>query len=289
MLGLGVGDALGAPFEGRPPSVAAASVARGLEMTGGGGWAPGEWTDDTAMALALAESIAARGLLDLDDVGQRYIAWASGRAKGMGRATRTALVGAGDAEEARRRARAYFEAGHLAAGNGTVMRATPIALAAVSVDEAARAARADATLTHGDPAAGDASAALCAALLAVAAEADPVEAALAEAGSHPALRQAIERAREEAADELALLARGRERGACWTTLGIALHAFLHSGGYEAGVTWAISLGGDTDTNAAVAGALLGCRYGPEAIPAGWLEALRDRKRIEAAAEAVSRR
>jgi ADP-ribosylglycohydrolase len=62
MFGLAVGDALGAPVEGSRPSLAAATVASGLMMVGSVSWAPGEWTDDTAMALALAESIGAHEL-----------------------------------------------------------------------------------------------------------------------------------------------------------------------------------------------------------------------------------
>jgi len=73
LLGLAVADALGAPLEFAAPAQAAAAVEAGLEMTGGGGfgWLPGEWTDDTTMALCLAESIGAHGILDLDDVTQR--------------------------------------------------------------------------------------------------------------------------------------------------------------------------------------------------------------------------
>jgi ADP-ribosylglycohydrolase len=73
LLGLAVGHALGAPLEGMAPDATAAVVARGLDMTGGGWWAPGEWTDDTAMALALAESIATHGLLDTDDLVSRAL------------------------------------------------------------------------------------------------------------------------------------------------------------------------------------------------------------------------
>jgi ADP-ribosyl-[dinitrogen reductase] hydrolase len=288
LLGLAVGDALGAPLEGAPPARAAAAVASGLEMVGGHGWEAGEWTDDTAMALALAESIGERGLLDLEDVARRYIAWAATRPKGMGRATRRALVGAADAAQAQERARALLEQGLPAAGNGTVMRATPIALAARSREEAARAARRDASLTHGDPRAGDASACLCAALLALAAGEDPLPAALAEAGEDGPLGRSIELAAGGGA-ELARLAAGRERGACWTTLAVALHALLHAGSFEQGLRWVISLGGDTDTNAAVAGSLLGLHHGPEAIPARWLERLRGRARIEAAAAGLLRR
>src|SRR5581483_11248115 len=86
---------------------------------------------------------------------------------------------------------------------------------------------------------------------------------------------------------IARLAAGEQQGVCWTTLAVGLHALAHVDDYERGVAWAISLGGDTDTNAAVAGALLGCRHGVEAIPARWLDALRDRERIERAADALA--
>lgn len=97
LLGLAVGDALGAPLEGAPRGLAAAAVADGLEMAGGGRWAPGEWTDDTALALELAESIASLGMLDTDDLGDRYIRWAATSGKGIGHTTRRALCGAAGA------------------------------------------------------------------------------------------------------------------------------------------------------------------------------------------------
>ena len=91
LLGLAVADALGAPLEFSSADRASEQVAAGLELTGGGGWGPGEWTDDTAMALCLAESIADRGLLDQDDVCARYIAWADSGPKDIGNITRAAL------------------------------------------------------------------------------------------------------------------------------------------------------------------------------------------------------
>jgi ADP-ribosyl-[dinitrogen reductase] hydrolase len=286
LLGLAVGDALGAPFEAAPSARARRAVERGLEMTGGGAWAPGEWTDDTALALALAESIAARGLLDTDDLAARYIAWATTDGKGIGRATARALVGARDAADARARARAHLEASGLAAGNGTVMRATPIGLAARDLHQAADAARRDAQLTHADPVTGLASTALCAALLAIRNGGDPLAAARERAtGHHERLSAAIEAAgRDERA--VTWLAAGREAGACWTTLAIALHALVTRGDYERGVGWTIGCGGDADTNAAVAGALLGCRHGTGAIPPRWLAPLRARQRIERAADGL---
>src|SRR6516164_7773923 len=88
LLGLAVGDALGAPLEFSSPATATAAAASGLEMSGGGPWLPGEWTDDTAMALCLAESIVDHRLLDLDDLACRYAAWAASGPKDIGIATR---------------------------------------------------------------------------------------------------------------------------------------------------------------------------------------------------------
>ncbi len=288
LLGLAVGDALGAPWEGCSPRAARAAVAAGLDMTGGKGWAPGEWTDDTAMALTLAESIVERGLLDVDDVGRRYIAWAATRPRDMGRATRHALVGARDAGEARARALALYERGLPAAGNGTVMRASPIGLATRDRGRAAAAARRDARLTHGDPRAHEASAALCAALVALAEGDDALTAAAAECDPAGPVGRALRLAAEDASAELARLAAGPEGGACWTALGIAFRALLHAPSFEEGVSFAVSLGGDTDTNAAVAGCLLGAREGARAIPDRWLAKLQERPRIEGAAAGLAR-
>ncbi len=287
LLGLAVGDALGAPLEGAQPERARTAVEAGLEMAGGRSWAAGEWTDDTALALALAESIAANGLLDTADVAARYIEWAQ-VGKGIGNTTAAALRGAKDGADARRRAEAFHEATGRSAGNGTVMRAAPIGLVAPTVTAAAEAAHEDASLTHFDPAAGAASAALCAALVAIRDKGSALAAATIQACEHDTLHDAIAAARNRP-DTLAELAAGEEMGACWTTLGVALHALEVIDDYEQGLLWAIGLGGDTDTNAAVAGALLGCRHGPDAIPERWLEPLEDRERIERAASGLAAR
>ena len=99
-------------------------------MTGGGPWAPGEWTDDTAMMLCLAESIGACGLLNADDVARRYAAWVASGPKDVGIATAATLRGARSAEEARAQAGSHLERTGSGAGNGPVMRAAPIGLAA---------------------------------------------------------------------------------------------------------------------------------------------------------------
>jgi ADP-ribosyl-[dinitrogen reductase] hydrolase len=257
-------------------------------MTGNRWWAPGEWTDDTAMALALAESIVEQGLIDINDVARRYIEWANHDGKGIGRATARALIGARDAEEARIRARAYYESGGLAAGNGTVMRTTPIGLATTDPIAGRDAARRDAELTHADESAAIASGALCVSLIAVRRGRSLDSASIrAHVFGCPRVAAAWSAVRRRDDGFLAELAGGPEAGACWTTLGAALFAVENADSYEAAMRWVIGLGGDTDTNAAVAGALIGARDGVSGIPDRWLSVLRDRGRIEAAAERLA--
>jgi ADP-ribosyl-[dinitrogen reductase] hydrolase len=289
MLGLAVGDALGAPLEGAPRRLARRAAERGLEMAGSGRWAAGQWTDDTALTLELAESTAEYGLLDTDDLARRYIRWATSDGRGIGRTTRAALVGAVDAAGARRRAVLFHARTGLGASNGSVMRCAPIGLAARDLEQSRQAAAADARLTHGHPAAARASAALCAALLALRRGDDPGDAALAEVRGVADLERALVLAADEDREPLAALATGRAAGACWTTLAIGLCALTWIGEYEQGVTWAISLGGDSDTNAAVAGALLGYACGARAIPQRWLKPLARRDRLERAARALAER
>ena len=143
-------------------------------MVGGGcfRWEPGEWTDDTSMAIAIAEVAATRADLReeaaLDDVVRRWRGWAQW-AKDVGSQTRNVLVIAGQHGISAARARAESAAlheytGHTA-GNGSLMRTAPVALAYLD-DEAAlvQAARAVSELTHYDPDAGDACVLWCCAI-----------------------------------------------------------------------------------------------------------------------------
>jgi ADP-ribosylglycohydrolase len=87
VIGSAVGDALGAPFEFGPPG----ALSRGEEMVAGGGWDPGEATDDTQMAVHLAESLLERGL-DLADIFARFQRWAAAEPKDIGLQTEIVLT-----------------------------------------------------------------------------------------------------------------------------------------------------------------------------------------------------
>src|SRR5882757_5129278 len=170
LLATAAGDALGAPYEFGPPRGPKLQVA----MVGGGsfGWEPGEWTDDTSMAIAIAE-VAATGAdlrqeQALDALTRRWHEW-SQHAKDVGVQTRSVLSQAGrhgiSAQKARAKSAGLHKLTGRTAGNGSLMRTAPLALAYLD-DEAAlvEAARAVSELTHYDPEAGDACVLWCLAI-----------------------------------------------------------------------------------------------------------------------------
>lgn len=170
LLGTAAGDALGAAYEFGPPRGPGLPVA----MVGGGsfGWEPGEWTDDTSMAIAIAEVAATGADLRqeeaLDALTRRWHEW-SKHAKDVGVQTRSVLSRAGrhgmSAQTARTESAALHKLTGRTAGNGSLMRTAPLALAYLD-DEAAlvEAARAVSELTHYDPEAGDACVLWCCAI-----------------------------------------------------------------------------------------------------------------------------
>ncbi|WSM08828.1 ADP-ribosylglycohydrolase family protein [Streptomyces sp. NBC_01716] len=93
VVGSAVGDALGAPFEFGPAGVFAARFPDGVgEMCGGGGWEPGEATDDTQMAVLIGDSLLERGGLELPDIFDRFRRWAAADPKDIGLQTEQVLT-----------------------------------------------------------------------------------------------------------------------------------------------------------------------------------------------------
>ena len=148
LLATAAGDALGAAYEFGPPRGPELEVA----MVGGGafGWEPGEWTDDTSMAIAIAEVAASGADLReeqaLDALARRWHGW-SQHANDVGVQTRSVLSRAGrrgiSAQTARTESAALHELAGRTAGNGSLMRTAPVALAYLDDElglvEAARA------------------------------------------------------------------------------------------------------------------------------------------------------
>jgi ADP-ribosyl-[dinitrogen reductase] hydrolase len=273
LLGLAAGDALGAAIEWLHPDQVTRRYGGPLrDMVASSTWQRGEWTDDTTMALALADSMVDQGGYDEQDVFARYALWARSRPKDIGVTINRALSRARNPDEARAAAELWHtESGGHSAGNGSLMRTAPIALRYLRDPSLLdRYSRLDSSLTHHDPLAAEACVWLNMTL-----------AALVAGRGRP---QSVSYVAQAA--ELAIADRGPLADEAQTSMGFVLTAlrigfaaaFGHDD-FEQAVVFAANLGGDADTNAAVTGALAGARFGASTIPERWLEPLLERARI----------
>jgi ADP-ribosyl-[dinitrogen reductase] hydrolase len=266
LLGLAVGDAVGTTLEFKSRD----SYPLLTDMIGGGpfGLKAGEWTDDTAMALALADSLAADPKLDEADLMRRFVDWhesgtysCTGSCFDIGITTRQAL--------ARWKKTGDPFAGSTdpqTAGNGSLMRLSPVAVAhfgnrALLRDVAARQSR----TTHAAPEAVDACVAYAEAL------ADAIEGAQ---------RSEVLRARlEPYAGAIGLIMAGswrgkprhkiRASGYVAHSLEASLWSVARTGDFKDAVLLAANLGEDADTTGAITGQLAGALYGTDGMPQSW--------------------
>ncbi|MEV6419548.1 ADP-ribosylglycohydrolase family protein [Streptomyces sp. NPDC051662] len=273
VVGSAVGDALGAPFEFGPQGAFSArfpAAGVGGEMCGGGGWEPGEATDDTQMAVLVAESLLQRGGLDLPDIFVRFQRWAASDPKDIGLQTEDVLTNGMPWDLA---AAIHFQVNRRAAGNGSLMRASTSAVHFARAGQSATmdAARRIAALTHGDRAAWEGIAIFHELIRRTLAGADPLS-ALPDILDliHPDHRQryATVLAPDWHPDQATEF-----NGAVWPCLGSAVWALRDTTSFEEAIRAAIDIGGDTDTVAAVTGGLAGAHYGLDAIPGRWTEPL----------------
>ncbi len=289
-LGLALGDALGAPFEflraSNVPDPIPAFERPWLDLP------PGSTTDDTAMARNLMRSVAERGGFDTDDLLARHLEWFGTDPPDVGTLTGRVLRRAAGGEDAATVAREVWEqrGPEVCAGNGSVMYCAPLGVAYANRPEVlVELAPALSRLTHLD---GRCRTAVLAVTLCVAglARGEPAEdAARAALGAVSDI---------EGGEELEYLVEavgasraidGPDQGFCLFTVGAAFQALLRGGDVENGLRRVVSLGGDTDTNAAVAGALLGALHGVDGLPTGWLDRLGDAEAIRAEAAALAAR
>ncbi|MFJ9154204.1 ADP-ribosylglycohydrolase family protein [Streptomyces sp. NPDC102270] len=269
VIGSAVGDALGAPFEFGPEGAFSdrfPEPGHGGEMCGGGGWDPGEATDDTQMAVLVAESLVECGGLELPDVYRRFQRWAAAEPKDIGLQTEAVLSSDDSWDIA---AALHFQVNQRAAGNGALMRAAPSAVhfARHGREATMAAARRLAALTHGDRAAWEGTAVFHELIRVALAGDDPLDAVEATLDTvHPDHRRryATVLAPDWHPDQATEF-----NGAVWPCLGSAVWALRTTTSYETAVRAAIDLGGDTDTVAAVTGGLAGAVYGVKAVPERW--------------------
>lgn len=273
LAGLALGDALGTTVEFQPPG----TFAPVTDIVGGGvfGLEAGQWTDDTSMALCLADSLIAKQGFDAADQMSRYVKWfrdgylsSTGKCFDIGNATRAALE-------------RYELTGEpfsgspdpLAAGNGSIMRLAPVAMhyaadPALALEYAAQSSR----TTHGARECVDACRLMAAYLLAALRGWSKQEMLAPQAygdwlvgsplaGSIEDIRRGSYRSKQPPAIQ--------GSGYVVKSLEAALWAFYHSCSFAEGALLAVNLGDDADTTGAVYGQIAGAYYGIAGVPADW--------------------
>ena len=257
LLGQVAGDSLGAAVEGMEASAIATEHPAGLRtLADRHGLLGGQPTDDSEMALALARSIIAQGRFEEAHVLASYRAWLASGPFSLGRATLAGLSGEPILDSQ---------------ANGSLMRVSPLGIFAHSLPpgEAAGLAMADSRLTHPHAVPSHAAAAYVVAIGHALRTGDgpgAFEAALAWARGHVAeasVIEALERARDAP--------RPTQERMGWVLIALQNGFFdlLHATSLEEGIVSSVARGGDTDTNAAIAGALLCAVHGRQALPPQW--------------------
>ncbi len=276
LLGLAVGDALGAPLEFLTRADIKSRYGEVRDMLGGG-WLqtdPGEYTDDTQMALAIARSVAELGEIDPADIAVRFLDWYHSGPKDIGNTTVMSLEHLASGIPWHEAGEKTLQLkGDRAAANGSLMRAAPIGMASRGDREALIRHSIDVSrITHADPRACWSCVALnlaIAALLSGTGDAIQEAAKVNQVDVAGAIIQQSRASRDEV----------RGGGYVLDTLGAAFWAFRNHDGFEDVVVAAVNLGDDADTTGAVAGALAGARYGMLAIPERWLDVLQGRDEL----------
>jgi ADP-ribosylglycohydrolase len=276
LLGLAVGDALGAPLEFMRPG----TFDPVTEMLGGGphGLMPGEWTDDTSMALCLAESLIERQGFDAVDQLDRYVRWwqyghlsSTGLCFDIGITTSAAL----EKFQATGQPSGISDAD--AAGNGSIMRLAPVPMFySKSMDDAVEFAAQSSATTH----AADEPVSACRYLASV------IVRALWGSSKEDVLAPPTG---DDLSDAIKRVAYGtfrifnppqiRGSGYVVESLEAALWAFHNSDNFADGLSRAVNLGEDSDTTGAVYGQIAGAFYGAHTIPRQWLNSLAHRDLI----------
>lgn len=279
VLGLALGDGLGAPFNG----LRAHQVPHPLPVfeLAWMGFSPGTTTDATAMTRNLVGSLIERGGFDAVDLAHRHVGWLATDPPGVDNLTRIVLSGIRDGDPDAAQAYVGKRGPEVSAGNGSVMYCAPLgSVYAHRPDALAIHAPAFSAITHWDERCRTACLAVTLAVAALI-RGEPPDRAVVDAVEAVAGR--------EGAEELEYLvgeagrARpidGPDRSFALFTAGVALQVAGEGLRFEEGLRRVVGLGGDTDANGAVTGALLGALHGAEGLPEAWLQRLEDRGAIE---------
>jgi len=256
LIGFMAGDALGATTEFMAPEQIKEEIGIHSEITGGG-WLDleaGETTDDTAMMLCVAEELTENGLIDPVSLMRRFTAWYDTLPSDVGSTCRSGIL----------RFRHYGTVtampSDLAAGNGALMRALPVALAfAGNAAVMAEQMKLQAHATHNNPR-SDLACACYGELIENIIAGKDMQALLdlVEAG-YPEYRVATHD--------------GNAGGYVVDSMNTVLHCFFTTDTFEEALIKCVNLGGDADTTGAILGGVAGSYYGIAEVPSRWREKL----------------
>ncbi len=250
-------------------------------------WAVGDWTDDTDQMLCILDSLLSKGKVDILDVAVRIHQWAAGGGMGIG-ATVASVVYSSDfcTQPHRASQRVWLSSGKQAAANGGVMRTSVLGVWENASPEAVRRnAEAVCKITHYDPRCVASCVVVCLAIRSLLHNTTAMDVLLHDLSARadtydPGVREYMDRASQPDITALRL----DEPDAIGYTLkamAAGIWALLHPSTYRQGILSVIHEGGDADTNAAVAGAILGARFGFTGIPQAWVENLRHHNDLHA--------
>ena len=280
ILGLAAGNLLGLPVEGWSSSEIAAQYPQGVTEVD-----PRERTlpmdDDLAQAAELAEALLHRGD-HVQGFAERLVRWRKENGRGIGATTAAVIRLLEQGHEPPEAARRVYEQRNHIAPNGGIMRTAPVALARLHSPQLLVADSAQTcVVTHYAPACQWSCILLNSAIALLLQGADPSPADLAAAaafdGAPPELGQRLRAVSQN--PEVLNLDQGLI-GHTLLCLQAGMWALRTPLTFESALIRLVRNGGDTDTNGAVAGAVLGARYGADAIPRRWLDCIPQRERLE---------
>jgi ADP-ribosylglycohydrolase len=275
------GDSLGSLVEFETRAAIEHRYPGGVRLLSNGGtWGTiaGQPTDDSELALALVHSLALLGRYDVEAVAQSYAKWYASGPFDIGSTTGAALSAAAAASAGAGAARAaQGAASRSSQSNGGLMRISPLGIFGTRLIPAdlAASARADAALTHPHIVCQDSNVVYTSAIAFAIRTGEPPDRVYAhalEALESNAIVASVGRCVREAASGPPADYQGQQG---WVLIALqnAFYQLLHAPNLEEGIVNTVQRGGDTDTNGAIAGALLGAVWGLEAVPAQWIESI----------------
>jgi ADP-ribosyl-[dinitrogen reductase] hydrolase len=293
IYGVAVGDALGAPIEAERPSTIARKYGVLRDMHGSPSFEPGEFTDDTWLTLSACRAYET-DTFNPERAGECMVIWMRTNGKGIGHMTNQALACISSGREtvfnAGKKALASMGRGR-GAGNGSLMRcvATGLAHPREEIDTITKESRIISEITHADKSCVASCIAYNIILSNIMADEKDIETCI------DSTAQLVDTINQDTSDIMMNALSGKLRFVAgeMTQTGYVLRAFeraltslLHGTSFEDEMVKVINEGGDADTNGAIAGGLLGAKYGYDAIPDRWIRDLKHKDELDEAVDII---